>query len=360
MGIIAFLSAISISAVAALYSILGLAAIFSGAKIPIMIMGGVLEVGKLVTASWLYQNWKNQNLPKTIKYYLTTSVIVLVFVTSMGIFGFLSKAHLDQVTPTSSNVAKVELIDKRILQEERTISRAEKTLVQLDKSIEVYLENDYATRGLRERRKQEAEREELNLIIDGAMTKIDTYMLERQNLELEQSKIEAEVGPLKYIAELIYGDNAKDYFDEAVRWVIIVLIFVFDPLAVLLLIAANISLADFMKGRQKKKQISLRQLDLKIKRENEKHKEASKQIKNYKDFFTKLAGKRLTNEDYEKFFQILGNKELRAMGLDPDEIRIKMDQVLDWNATEVKEMPDKVRENDKTLTKSMLDNDDRK
>ena len=352
MGILAFLSALSISSVAALYSILGLAAIFAGAKIPIMIMGGVLEVGKLVTASWLYQNWKNKDLPKTIKYYLTTSVVVLVFVTSMGIFGFLSKAHLDQVTPTSNYTSKITLIDQRILQEERVIERAEKTLVQLDKSIEVYLENEYATRGLRERKKQKPEREELKLTIDTAMNNIDQLMLEKNTIELKQSKIEAEVGPLKYIAELIYGDNAKDYFDEAVRWVIIVLIFVFDPLAVLLLIAANISLAQWNEGRKKKKQVSLRQLDLKIKKENEKHKEASKQIKNYKEFFTKLAGKNLTNEDYEKFFKILGNKELREMGLDPDEIRIKMDQVLDWNATEVAEVAEK---DDKTLVKSMLD-----
>tara|TARA_Y100000389_G_C17464398_1_gene524317 strand:- start:3303 stop:4370 length:1068 start_codon:yes stop_codon:yes gene_type:complete len=354
MGILAFLSAISISSVAALYSILGLAAIFSGAKIPIMIMGGVLEVGKLVTASWLYQNWKNKDLPKTIKYYLTTSVVVLVFVTSMGIFGYLSKAHLDQVVPTSSNTQKIELIDKRILQEERVIERAEKTLLQLDKSIEVYLKNDYATRGLRERKKQEEERKELKIAIDTAMSNIDKYMLEKNTFELEQSKIEAEVGPLKYIAELIYGENAKDHFDEAVRWVIIILIFVFDPLAVLLLIAANISLAQWSIGRKKKKEVSLRQIDLKLAKENAKHKEAKKQIDNYKDFFKKLAGKQLSNEDYEKFFKILGNKELREMGLDPDEIRIKMDQVLDWNATEVKEMPDK---NDKTLVKSMLDKD---
>jgi len=354
MGILAFLSAISISSVAALYSILGLAAIFSGAKIPIMIMGGVLEVGKLVTASWLYQNWKNKELPKTIKYYLTTSVVVLVFVTSMGIFGYLSKAHLDQVVPTSSNTAKVELIDKRILQEERIIERAENTLLQLDKSIEVFLKNDYATRGLRERKKQEEERNELKLTIDKSMDNIDNYMLDKNTYELEQSKIEAEVGPLKYIAELIYGDNAKDHFDEAVRWVIIILIFVFDPLAVLLLIAANISLAQWSSGRKKKKELTMRQLDLQIAKENKKHKESKKQIDNYKDFFTKLAGKQLSNEDYEKFFTILGHKELREMGLDPDEIRIKMDQVLDWNATEVRETPSK---NDKTLVKSMLDKD---
>ena len=360
MGVIAFLSAISISAVAALYSILGLAAIFAGAKIPIMIMGGVLEVGKLVTASWLYQNWHNKNLPKTIKYYLTTSVIVLVFVTSMGIFGFLSKAHLDQVTPTTNYTSKITLIDQRILQEERVIERAEKTLLQLDKSIEVYLNKEYATRGLRERRKQEEERKELKLTIDNTMDNIDKLMLEKNTIELDQAKIEAEVGPLKYIAELIYGDNAKDYFDEAVRWVIIVLIFVFDPLAVLLLIAANISLAGWIARREDIKKRKNRKEDLQLKRDEKKLAESIKQNKNYKEFFKKFAKKNLTNEDYEKFFTLLGDKEIRAMGLDPDEIRIKMDQILDWNASSVKEMSAEDVETDKTLVKSKLDKNEGK
>jgi len=346
MGILAFLSALAISGVAALYSILGLAAIFAGAKIPIIIMGAVLEVGKLVTASWLYQNWKNPLLPKSIKYYLTTSVVVLVFVTSMGIFGFLSKAHLDQVKPTTTNETRIVLIDKQILQEERVIVRAEKTLERLDKALDVYIAKEYVSRGLKERKKQKAERDELTLAINNAMDKIDELMLKKQEFELETKMLEAEVGPLKYIAELIYGDNAKDYFDEAVRAVIIVLIFVFDPLAVLLLIAANISLSGWSKLRGKKKQYDMKKLDLQIKKENEKIKEAKKQIGNYKEFFKKLAKKRLTNEDYERFFLTLGSKELREMGLDPDEIRIKMDQILDWNASE--------KQPDKTLVKSKV------
>jgi hypothetical protein len=272
----------------------------------------------------------------------------------MGIFGFLSKAHLDQVQPTSSNNIKIELIDNQINQQQLTIDRANKTLTLLDKTLETYIGMEYVTRGLKEREKQKPERDALTLAINEASDKIAELSDQKGALKLEQDKIEAEVGPIKYIAELIYGDEAKDHFDKAVRWVIIVLIFVFDPLAVLLLIAANISLAQWSSGRKKKKDISMRQLDLKLAKENAKHKEAKKQIDNYKDFFTKLAGKQLSNEDYEKFFKILGHKELREMGLDPDEIRIKMDQVLDWNATEVKEMPSK---NDKTLVKSMLDKD---
>ena len=358
--LITFLSAISISVIAAGYSIVGLSTLFAGAVVPIIAMGSALEVGKLVAASWLYNNWRNKLVPYTIKMYLTFAVIVLIFITSMGIFGFLSKAHLDQVTPTSNFETKITLVDNRILQEERVIERAEKTLAQLDKSIEVYLDNDYASRGLRERRKQEEERKELKLTIDNAMDNIDKLMLEKNTIELDQAKIEAEVGPLKYIAELIYGDNAKDYFDEAVRWVIIVLIFVFDPLAVLLLIAANISLAGWISKREDIKKRKNRKEDLQLKRDEKKLTESIKQNKNYKEFFKKFAKKNLTNEDYERFFTLLGDKEIRAMGLDPDEIRIKMDQILEWNGKSSMEMSDfdpKTSKNDATLVKSKLDKD---
>ena len=302
MGIIAFLSAISISAVAALYSILGLAAIFAGAKIPIMIMGGVLEVGKLVTASWLYQNWKNKNLPKTKKYYLTTSVIVLVFVTSMGIFGFLSKAHLDQVTPTSNFETKITLVDNRILQEERVIERAEKTLAQLDKALDVYIDKEYVSRGLKERNKQKEERDLLNKSIDEAMEKIAELNNAKSSITIEQLKLEADVGPLKYVAELIYGDNAKDHFDSAVRIIILILIFVFDPLAVLLLIAANISLRQWQQKRVFIKTTKKRDLQKRIEALQQKN----KKLRIYKD---------LTKE----------------LGDNPDEIKLKINQIYDWN-----------------------------
>ena len=160
----------------------------------------------------------------------------------MGIFGFLSKAHLDQVKPVSGNNIKIELIDKQINQQNIIIDRAQKTLDLLDKGLEVYIDKEYVSRGLKERKKQEEERNTLNTAINEASDKIAELTNKKASLQLEQDKIEAEVGPIKYIAELIYGEQAKDYFDEAVRIVILVLIFVFDPLAVLLLIAANISL----------------------------------------------------------------------------------------------------------------------
>tara|TARA_B100001750_G_scaffold248408_1_gene279205 strand:- start:1566 stop:2486 length:921 start_codon:yes stop_codon:yes gene_type:complete len=247
--ILTFLSAISISVIAAGYSIIGLATLFAGAVTPIIAMGSALEVGKLVAASWLYHNWRS-DIPKLLKTYLFTAIVILIFITSMGIFGFLSKAHLDQVKPVSGNNIKIELIDNQIAQEQKIIDRSQKTLDLLDKGLEVYIDKEYVTRGLKERKKQEEERNALNEAINNASDKIAELTNKKATLSLEQDKIEAEVGPIKYIAELIYGENAKDNFDKAVRGVILVLIFVFDPLAVLLLIAANISLRQWRMKRQ--------------------------------------------------------------------------------------------------------------
>jgi len=310
--IITFLSAISISVIAAGYSIMGLATLFAGAVVPIIAMGSALEVGKLVAASWLYNNWRNELVPKTIKAYLTFAVIVLIFITSMGIFGFLSKAHLDQVQPTSSNNIKIELIDKQISQQENIIKRAQGTLDSLDKALDTYIDMEYVTRGLKERAKQKPERDALNLAINNAINEIAKLTEEKGTLQLEQDKIEAEVGPIKYVAELIYGDEAKDHFDKAVRWVIIVLIFVFDPLAVLLLIAANISL----RTRKEAKEEVAKTKKVNLTRELAKEK-------------AKSAKLRKKERDYKGFVRKLGAKELSD--LDPDEIRLKLDQIMDWN-----------------------------
>ena len=329
--LITFLSAISISVIAAGYSIVGLSTLFAGAVVPIIAMGSALEVGKLVAASWLYNNWRNKLVPYSIKMYLTFAVIVLIFITSMGIFGFLSKAHLDQVKPTSSNNIKIELLDKQINQQQLIIDRAEGQLTLLDKALEVYIDKEYVSRGLKERKKQEEERTLLNTAITDASNKIGELTLQKSELALEQDKIEAEIGPIKYIAELIYGENAKDYFDKAVRWVIIVLIFVFDPLAVLLLIAANISL--------RSRKVEKEEKENKIKKDYQKEatnaKARAKRIRDrekiYKDFFKKLGKRDLKNRDYESFFRSLGTDEMTKLGLDPDEIRLKLDQIMEWN-----------------------------
>ena len=329
--ILTFLSAISISVIAAGYSIIGLATIFAGAYVPIIAMGSALEVGKLVAASWLYQNWRNKLVPRTIKAYLTSAVIVLIFITSMGIFGFLSKAHLDSVQPQANFTIKTELIDKQIANEQKIIDRAENTLDQLDKALDKYIDMEYVTRGLKERDKQADEREALQIAINNAIAKISDLQIQKSTIELDQQKIEAEVGPLKYIAELIYGDNAKDHFDEAVRYAIRVLIFVFDPLAVLLLIAANISLRTYNERKEEK----AKKVQKDYQREATNAKARAKGLRDrqkvYQDFFKKLGKNDLKNRDYEKFFKEFGTKDLMALGLDPDEIRIKLDQIMQWN-----------------------------
>jgi len=310
--LITFISAISISVIAAGYSIVGLATLFAGAVVPIIAMGSALEVGKLVAASWLYNNWRNELVPKTLKTYLTFAVIVLIFITSMGIFGFLSKAHLDQVQPTSSNNIKIELLDKQINQQQIIIDRSTKTLDSLDKALDTYIDMEYVTRGLKEREKQKEERETLQTAINSASDKIGELTEQKSVLQLEQDKIEAEVGPIKYIAELIYGDEAKDHFDEAVRWVIIILIFVFDPLAVLLLIAANISLRSRKEDKEQVKEDEKEQLEVKLQREKTKNERFRKRERDYKQFVQKLGAKELSD-------------------LDPDEIKLKLDQIMDWN-----------------------------
>ena len=358
MAILTLLTALSISAVAIYYSILGLAAIFAGAAIPIMVMGSVLEVGKLVTASWLYQNWKVA--PRLIKTYLAIAVVVLMFITSMGIFGFLSKAHVEQTSLGTIGQEKLATIEEKLLRSENRIDRWSSDIERLVKGEDVrvdilidkekeeldkiYVRIDKEKEALRSqadkdielqnnRLKQAQERKEADIAaaqerfkgafskkgldeaiakatanelavasaaqriiveiqnklkedlagvdakyaeqiasietiindyknqantktgdIDGKIIalenqieaeqeKIDTVNEDKIVLMSKQAQLEVEVGPLKYIAEFVYGREAnQNLLEAAVRWVIIIIIFVFDPLAVLLLIAANLSL----------------------------------------------------------------------------------------------------------------------
>ena len=279
IGILTFLSAISISVVAAFYSIVGLMAIFTGAALEIAIMGGVLEVGKLVTASWLYQNWRNKLVSLALKTYLFIAVIILIFITSIGIFGFLSKAHLEQVNPTNNNVLLITQLDNQISFEQKQIDRSQNTLDRLDAALDKYIDMEYVTRGLKERQKQEDEREALNTIIADANIKIIDLNNKKYELEREVLIQEADVGPIKYIAELIYGDDAKDMLDHAVRALIIIFIFVFDPLAVLLLVSANVSLRTSQLAKEEKKQDKVKALERKYRSLQTRHRNKMKKQK---------------------------------------------------------------------------------
>ena len=243
--------ALAISGVAAFYSIVGLMAIFSASALSIAVMGSVLEVGKLATASWLYQNWKK--VPRFLKYYLTGAVVILMFITSMGIFGYLSKSHIDAGTGTSELYVKLERLDSNIESERKSISRAEGQLEKLDFALERYIELNAVSKGLRKRDEQKPERDALSQTVNESQDKIDIYLDERAEIKLNIKSFEVEVGPLKYISALLFGENESvNYLDKAVRYVIILLIFVFDPLAVLMLIAANMSLKEEKNKRKRR------------------------------------------------------------------------------------------------------------
>ncbi len=250
LGVLTLFTALAISAVAAYYSIIGLIAIFSAAVIPIAVMGVVLELGKLVNASWLYHYWKK--VPKLLKTYLISAVVVLMFITSMGIFGFLSKAHIEQTTITSDKSLEISSVQSEIERHKKDIIRAEQSLQLLDNALIKYTDLGAVTKGLNARKEQQGERDELNESIQSATDKIATLTKKQFQLKKEQLQIQSEVGPIRYIAELIYGESTQSVLEDAVRWVIIIIVFVFDPLAVLLLISANITLKEESKSRRRK------------------------------------------------------------------------------------------------------------
>ncbi len=384
--LLVFIVALTIAAVAAWFSVAGLMAIFAASAVPVAIMAGSLEIGKLVAASWVYRNWKRS--PFLIKSYLTFAVVVLMFITSMGIFGFLSRAHLEQASESLQSQARIERIDNDIVRYEDTITRSQIKIEKLEtqntnntdeiqtqidteqqrmdqayarvqpaideqlaiildqqtgsedqvnsyltqiKKIDITLENlqsfvvndeikklqalvgvktdgNYGPRTANKvdefRSLQQLEKQRLVNIVEDIRTSIDTSVIEQARIEIKRLRsiadrdvqksqttitrlrgqldlvaeidntkkitelletvketetsisklldtkfeletevrmLEAEVGPIKYIAELVYGNTERNTIDDAVRWLIIVFIFVFDPLAVLLLIAANYS-----------------------------------------------------------------------------------------------------------------------
>ena len=232
------LCALGLSGTAAYYSIAGLATIFSSAFWPVVIMAGILEVSKLVVASWLYQKWNS--IPIALKTYLTASVVVLMFITSLGIFGFLSKAHVDAGLANQDITLKLEQIDAQISQNKETVSRYQSQLTQLDKSINLQLDANRATQALAARKQQETERNDIKTKLDAQQKTLESLLNEKTILRQQLSVVESKVGPIKYIAEFFADGQAVD-LDRAVRWMIVIIVLVFDPLAVLMLIAANIS-----------------------------------------------------------------------------------------------------------------------
>ena len=235
-------NAVALSIIAEYYAIMGLMAIFSGSPIAIAIMGGVLGLSKIVVTSWLYRNWNQTTL--LLKSYFSIAICVLMLLTSMGIFGYLSKAHLDQGVVSGDVAAAVSIIDEKINIQKENINAARKTISQLDSQVDAALSRTTdaagADRSSSIRRSQARERTRLVEEISASQKEIAKLNEERAPIAIELRKVEAEVGPIKYIAAFIYEDSAsQNSLEKAVRWLIVLIVLVFDPLAVLMFIAVN-------------------------------------------------------------------------------------------------------------------------
>ena len=247
-GLLTLLVALAISTVAAYYSIVGLMAIFAGATTAIAIMGVVLEIGKLICASWTFTNWKS--CPVIMRSYFIIAVVILMLITSLGIFGFLSRAHIQQSSPTGLLVERIERIDLKITQRQTQISRYQGRLDTLDQALQRYIELGAISKGLRKIGEMDNETKLLKTKIEGLENEIDDLTDEKYERKTKLNLAEVEVGPIRYVASMLYDDVSESQLEQAVRWIIVLLIFVFDPLAVVLVIAANISLRDYRKERK--------------------------------------------------------------------------------------------------------------
>jgi len=241
-GYITLLTGFALSVVAAVFAIFGIVALFAGLPIYAAVMGIVIELGKVVGVVWIYRNWDEKT---KLKFVMLPFVLIMLLLTSGGIFGFLSKAHLEQTAPVTNNSAKIERLDQRITRERTEIADAELIIDQLDDTVRVLVNArkiSHPTEGSKiVRINQQPQRDQLKGIIDESMDSIDEYEDTKLLLNQELNELELEIGPVKYIAAIIYEDPDSQ-IDEAVRIVIIAFIFVFDPMAILLLMAGNYTL----------------------------------------------------------------------------------------------------------------------
>ena len=235
-------TALLLSMVAAYYSVAGLVAIFSAATIPVIIMGGSLELGKIAATVWLHNNWRRAGW--AFKFYLVPAVAFLMILTSMGIFGYLSKAHSDQSLVSGDVQSKIAIYDEKIKTARDNIDANRKALKQMDEAVDQVMgrsaDEKGADKAVAIRRGQAKERTRLLSEITAEQKVIAQLSEERAPIAAEVRKVEAEVGPIKYIAALLYGDNPDtNLLERAVRWMIIMIVLVFDPLALCLILAAN-------------------------------------------------------------------------------------------------------------------------
>ena len=247
------------------FSIVGLATIFAGAFWSVVVMATALETSKVVAASWIYRQWSIASL--LIRSYMVAAVVTLVLITSMGIFGYLSKAHVEQtINQGGNNELQIESLQRRIDRQNDIIADSQLVLGQLDEAVSILQEYD-RIRGpegaIAVRKNQQEERDALNTTINEAYDSINELTDQLAPLRRQALALEAEIGPLKYIAELIYGeDRAADYFDTAVRWIIILLVSVFDPLAIVMIIAGNVGLTQSREPKMMTKEEIMKEVEI--------------------------------------------------------------------------------------------------
>jgi len=258
------LTGLTISAVAIYYSVIGLTAIFSAAAIPIIIMGSALEVGKLVCASWLKSNW--DRAPGFMKYYMTTAVVVLMLITSMGIFGFLSKAHNDQNLVSGDVQSKLAIYDEKIKTAKENIEVDRKQIKQMDDAVDQIMGRSTDEKGADKanavRKSQQKDRQALAKDIEANQKTISQINDDAAPIRAENRKVEAEVGPIKYIAAFVYGANPdSSILERAVTWIIILIVIVFDPLAVIMLLASQMTFEWTKRQKEEQDHPTIAELD---------------------------------------------------------------------------------------------------
>jgi len=209
-------------------------------------MGSALEVGKLVCASWLKANW--ERAPRFMKYYMVIAVIVLMLITSMGIFGFLSKAHNDQTLVSGDVGSKIAIYDEKIKTAKENIEVYRKQLKQMDEAVDQIMGRSSDEKGADKanavRKSQQKDRVSLAKDIETQQRLIASLNDEAAPIRAEVRKVEAEVGPIKYIAAFLYGTAPNEsMLEQAVTWIIVLIVIVFDPLAVIMLLAAQMTFA---------------------------------------------------------------------------------------------------------------------
>jgi len=254
---LALISGLAISGVAEYYSIMGLIAIYPAALIPIIIMGVVLGLGKISGTVWLKQNWEWS--PFFLKAYVLPAIVVLMMITSLGVFGFLSKAHSDQSLVSGDVQSKIAVYDTKIQTARENIETDRKQLKQMDEAVDQVMGRSSDEKGADKanaiRKSQQRDRQALAKDIEANQKIISQLTDEAAPIRAEVRKVEAEVGPIKYIAHLLYGENPDaNVLEKAVIWVTVLIVIVLDPLAVILLLASQYS---FQRFREQESDVDL-------------------------------------------------------------------------------------------------------